>query len=33
LDRDFLTCPEEAIAGTQVEKTYLNGKRVYGAKN
>jgi predicted amidohydrolase YtcJ len=29
LDRDFMNCPEDAIASTQVEQTYLNGKVVY----
>ncbi len=33
VDRDFLTCPEDAIARTQVEQTYLNGKRIYHAKD
>jgi predicted amidohydrolase YtcJ len=29
LDRDLLTCPEEAITGAQVEQTFLAGKRIY----
>jgi predicted amidohydrolase YtcJ len=29
LDRDLLTCPEDAIAGTQVVRTYFAGKLVY----
>jgi predicted amidohydrolase YtcJ len=30
LDRDLLTCPEDAIRGAQVLATYLDGKRVFG---
>jgi predicted amidohydrolase YtcJ len=29
LDRDLLTCPEDQIAGTQVDRTYVGGKLVY----
>jgi predicted amidohydrolase YtcJ len=29
LDTDLLTCPEEKIASTQVERTYLGGKLIY----
>ncbi len=31
LDRDLLTCPDNQILGTQVLRTYLGGKLVYGA--
>jgi predicted amidohydrolase YtcJ len=30
IDRDLLTAPEDHIAGTQVLRTYLGGKLVYG---
>lgn len=30
IDRDFLKCTPEELARTQVEATYLGGKRVYG---
>jgi predicted amidohydrolase YtcJ len=30
IDRDLLTCPEEKIAGTQVLRTYVGGKLVWG---
>jgi predicted amidohydrolase YtcJ len=29
LDRDFMNCPEDAIAATQVERTCLNGKVIF----
>jgi predicted amidohydrolase YtcJ len=29
LERDLLLCPEEQIAGTRVERTYVGGKVVY----
>ncbi|MFO0808390.1 MAG: amidohydrolase [Gemmataceae bacterium] len=32
LDRDVLTCPEDAIKDTQCLRTYLNGKLVYERK-
>jgi hypothetical protein len=32
LDRDLLTCEEEQIAGTQVLRTYLEGKLVYARR-
>lgn len=31
LDRDLLTCPAEAIEGTQVVATYLSGQAIYAA--
>ena len=30
IDTDLLTCPEEKIAGTQVVRTYVGGKLVWG---
>jgi hypothetical protein len=31
LDRDLLTCPEEALLGTRVLRTYFGGKLIYSA--
>jgi predicted amidohydrolase YtcJ len=33
VDTDLLTCPEDKIAGTQVLRTYVGGKRVYQQAN
>jgi predicted amidohydrolase YtcJ len=32
VDRDLLTCPAEAIAGTKVVRTYLGGKLVFSGE-
>ncbi|HEV3204327.1 MAG TPA: amidohydrolase [Gemmataceae bacterium] len=32
VDRDLLTCPEETIKDTQVERTYVGGKVVYAKR-
>jgi len=32
LDRDILTCEEDAIAQTKCLATYLSGRQVHGAK-
>jgi predicted amidohydrolase YtcJ len=32
LDRDILTCDEDAIAQTKCLATYLSGKQVHGVK-
>ena len=29
VDRDFMSCLEDAIAATEIERTYLNGKLLY----
>jgi predicted amidohydrolase YtcJ len=33
LDTDLLTCPESAIAGTKVSRTFVAGRQVYQSKN